>query len=111
MIGAQYEDIECPQHVVNVIAMSQEQNTTTKATRSRDLPQPEIFNPFTDNDIGSALALRDLMSDLRQDGSMMGGPAPMTPKDRSRFLSKLDDVINAVRRAQGLPQLRRSDPA
>ena len=48
---------------------------------------------------GSVLALRDLLSDLRQDGTVMGGPAPMTPKDRSRFLSKLDDAINAVMRA------------
>lgn len=55
-------------------------------------------NPFTENDIGSALAMRELMSDLRQDGSVMGGPAPMTAKDRSRFLSKLDEAINAVRR-------------
>jgi hypothetical protein len=28
-----------------------------------------------------------------------GGPAAMTPKDRSRFLSKLDEAVNAVRRA------------
>ena len=54
---------------------------------------------FTDNDIGSALALRGLMDELRQGGAMTGGPAPMTPKDRSRFLSKLDDAVNAVRRA------------
>jgi uncharacterized protein YaiI (UPF0178 family) len=54
---------------------------------------------FTDNDIGSALAMRGLMDELRQGGVATGGPAPMTPKDRSRFLSKLDDAINAVRRA------------
>ena len=54
--------------------------------------------PFTDNDIGSALALRDLMDELRQGGTVTGGPAAMTPKDRSRFLSKLDELINAVRR-------------
>ncbi len=54
---------------------------------------------FTENDIGSALALRELMGELRQGGVVTGGPAPMTPKDRSRFLSKLDDAINAVRRA------------
>src|ERR1700732_4857622 len=41
---------------------------------------------FTDNDIGSALAMRDLMNDLRQGGEITGGPAPMTAKDRSRFL-------------------------
>ena len=54
--------------------------------------------PFTDNDIGSALALRGLLDELRQGGAMTGGPAPMTPKDRSRFLSKLDEAVNAVRR-------------
>jgi uncharacterized protein YaiI (UPF0178 family) len=55
--------------------------------------------PFTDNDIGAALAMRDLMDELRQGGAVTGGPAPMTAKDRSRFLSKLDEIVNAVRRA------------
>jgi len=55
--------------------------------------------PFTDNDIGSTLAMRDLLEELRQGGTMTGGPAPLMPKDRSRFLSKLDEAINAVRRA------------
>jgi uncharacterized protein len=55
--------------------------------------------PFTDNDIGSALAVRELMEGLRQGGAVTGGPAPMTAKDRSRFLSKLDEAVNAVRRA------------
>jgi len=53
----------------------------------------------TDSDIGAALGMRDLMEQLRQSGSVTGGPAPMTPKDRSRFLSKLDEMVNAVRRA------------
>jgi uncharacterized protein len=55
--------------------------------------------PFTDNDIGAALATRELMDTLRQMGTVTGGPAPMTAKDRSRFLSKLDELVNAVRRA------------
>jgi uncharacterized protein YaiI (UPF0178 family) len=55
---------------------------------------------FTENEIGSVLATRDLMDELRQGGAVTGGPAPMTPKDRSRFLSKLDESINAARRAQ-----------
>ena len=55
--------------------------------------------PFTDNDIGAALALRELKEELRQSGAVTGGPSPMTPKDRSRFLSKLDEVASAVRRA------------
>jgi uncharacterized protein YaiI (UPF0178 family) len=55
--------------------------------------------PFTESDIGSALAMRGLMDELRQGGMMTGGPAPMTAKDRSRFLSRLDEAVNAVRRA------------
>jgi len=54
---------------------------------------------FTDNDIGDARAMRGLMDDLRQYRVMTGGPAPMTPKDRSRFLSKLDEAANAMHRA------------
>lgn len=56
--------------------------------------------PFSDDDIGSAHAVRSLMDELRQGGNLTGGPAPMTPKDRSRFLSKLDEMIHAVRRVQ-----------
>lgn len=54
---------------------------------------------LTDNDIGAVLATRDLMTALRQDGTITGGPAAMTPKDRSRFLAKLDEIVNALRRA------------
>jgi uncharacterized protein len=55
--------------------------------------------PFTEHDIGSVLATRDLMEELRQGGTVTGGPAPMTPKDRSRFLAMLDQMVNASRRA------------
>lgn len=56
-------------------------------------------NPFTEADIGSALATRELLDALRQTGVATGGPAPMTPRDRSRFLSKLDEAVNALLRA------------
>jgi uncharacterized protein YaiI (UPF0178 family) len=56
-------------------------------------------HPLTHNTIGNAVAMRDLREDLRQSGELVGGPAPMTPKDRSRFLAKLDEMVNAVRRA------------
>lgn len=60
--------------------------------------------PFTESDIGSALAMRDLLAELRQGGEAppgLGGSAPMTAKDRSRFLGKLDEMVNAVRRSHG----------
>jgi uncharacterized protein YaiI (UPF0178 family) len=53
---------------------------------------------FTENNIGSALATRDLLSDLRGMGEMGGGPAPMRRQDRSRFLQQLDEVVQRVRR-------------
>ena len=56
--------------------------------------------PFTDDNIGAAVATRDLMSDLRGAGEITGGPAPLTKRDRSRFLQKLDEVIQSIRRQQ-----------
>jgi uncharacterized protein len=55
-------------------------------------------HPFTDNDIGAALATRELLETLRQTGAVSGGPPPMAPKDRSRFLSKLDEYLGAALR-------------
>jgi len=54
--------------------------------------------PFTENNIGSALATRDLLSELRGAGEITGGPPPLEKRDRSRFLQTLDEVIQSVRR-------------
>jgi hypothetical protein len=54
---------------------------------------------FTADTIGEAVAVRDLMEELRTTGEVSGGPSAMTAKDRSRFLSRLDEAINAARRA------------
>ncbi len=53
---------------------------------------------FTENSIGSALAARDLNAHLRDMGVISGGPKPMQSKDKSRFLSKLDEMVNAALR-------------
>ncbi len=49
--------------------------------------------PFTANSIGSAIATRAIMADLRAGGEALGGPAPFSRADRSRFLSALDEVL------------------
>jgi uncharacterized protein YaiI (UPF0178 family) len=49
--------------------------------------------PFTDDNIGSALATRNLLSDLRELGEIKGGPPPFGKKDRSRFLEGLDKAV------------------
>src|SRR3954447_10671687 len=59
--------------------------------------------PFRDSDMGAALGMRNLMDELRQGGAVTGGPAAMTAKDRSRFLSKLDEMAGAVVRAHRRP--------
>jgi uncharacterized protein YaiI (UPF0178 family) len=54
--------------------------------------------PFTDDNVSEALAGRQLMAQLRDQGIMMGGPPPFEKKDRSLFLQKLDQIINAIQR-------------
>jgi uncharacterized protein YaiI (UPF0178 family) len=54
--------------------------------------------PFTENNIGQAIATRDLLSELRGAGEITGGPPPLKKRDRSRFLQQFDDVIQSIRR-------------
>jgi uncharacterized protein YaiI (UPF0178 family) len=49
--------------------------------------------PFTMSSIGSAIATRAIMADLRAGGDIVGGPAPFAKADRSRFLQALDEVL------------------
>ena len=55
---------------------------------------------FTEDNIGQTLATRNLLSELRDAGEMMGGPPPLKKRDRSRFLQQLDEVIQSIRRHQ-----------
>ncbi|MCK5540896.1 MAG: YaiI/YqxD family protein [Deltaproteobacteria bacterium] len=54
--------------------------------------------PFTENNIGQAVAIRGLLSELREMGEMAGGPPPLKKQDRSRFLHQLDEIIQSIRR-------------
>ena len=55
--------------------------------------------PFTPGSIGAAIATRAIMADLRAGGDVIGGPAPFTKADRSRFLSALDEALVRLARA------------
>jgi len=59
--------------------------------------------PFTASSIGGAIATRAIMADLRAGamGEALGGPAPFSKADRSRFLSALDEAL--TRLARGRP--------
>jgi len=54
---------------------------------------------FTVDSIGMTLAMRNLMHDLRSAGEVTGGPRPFSPRDRSAFVSALDQTIRRLQRA------------
>ena len=53
---------------------------------------------FTEDSIGEALASRELLSHLRDLGTVTGGPDSFGKRDRSRFLQRLDEAIQTARR-------------
>jgi uncharacterized protein YaiI (UPF0178 family) len=55
--------------------------------------------PFTTDSIGMTLATRNLMDSLRSAGEITGGPKPFAPRDRSAFLSALDQAIVRLTRS------------
>lgn len=54
--------------------------------------------PFTTSSIGSAIATRAIMADLRAGGDVIGGPPPFGKADRSRYLSSLDEAVVKLKR-------------
>ncbi len=53
---------------------------------------------FDESAIGEALSLRNLMTHVRELGEVTGGPPPFTKKDRSNFLQRMDEIVQALRR-------------
>jgi uncharacterized protein YaiI (UPF0178 family) len=54
---------------------------------------------FTEDSIGMTLATRNLMDSLRSAGEITSGPKSFSPRDRSSFLSALDQAIVRLKRA------------
>jgi uncharacterized protein YaiI (UPF0178 family) len=53
---------------------------------------------WTQANIGNALAGREIAKHLRELGTNTRGPAPLTKRDRSQFLSALDTAAQAALR-------------
>ncbi|MFZ2869964.1 MAG: YaiI/YqxD family protein [Zavarzinia sp.] len=53
---------------------------------------------FTEAGMGLALATRNLMTELRAAGEVTSGPRAFSARDRSTFLSALDEAVNRLRR-------------
>ena len=58
--------------------------------------------PFTPDNIGTALAMRDLMGHLRDTGEVRGNNPAFTARDRSQFLQALETEIQTIKRAYKL---------
>ena len=59
------------------------------------MPNGKIFD---DASIGMALAMRNLMEDLRASGAVSGGPKGFLPRDRSAFISALERCVQQLRK-------------
>lgn len=55
---------------------------------------------FTSDNIGMALAMRELNQDLREAGEIKGYNPAFTNKDRSDFLQALENIIQTIKREQ-----------
>ena len=60
-------------------------------------PRGELY---TEESIGDRLAMRDLLTELRNGGVIQGGPAPFGMTDRKRFASALDSLLHKMLRGQ-----------
>lgn len=56
---------------------------------------------FSPDSMGQALATRAIKATLREAGALTGGPAPITARERSRFSSALDAVVQRELRGRG----------
>ena len=70
---------------------------------SRVLPNgAEAVSPtgkiFTTDMIGTAIATRSIMEQIRSTGEITGGPKPFDARDRSKFLNALDAVVVKAKR-------------
>lgn len=53
---------------------------------------------YTEDRIHDAMASREILGQLRDLGTITAGPAPFHPRDRSKFLQRLDQTIQAARK-------------
>ncbi len=52
--------------------------------------------PFTEDSIGTQLAMRDLLAHLRDTGEIRGGGRGRNRRDRERFLETLEKTVRSI---------------
>ena len=53
---------------------------------------------YTDDNIGMALATRRILEGMRETGEITGGPPPFGKSDRSKFLNRMEMIVQEARR-------------
>ena len=53
---------------------------------------------FTEDNIGMALASRDIMDKIRDSGQVTSGPAPFSAADRSKFLNYMETIVRFAKK-------------
>ncbi len=65
----------------------------------------KVVNPkgheYNEDNIGTAVSGRETAEHMRQTGHKGTGPSAMTKTDKSNFLSKLDQVIQKIKKENG----------
>jgi len=97
MVGSEFDAAD--NWIVENITVDDIAITTDIQLAARCLKKgAKAINPagklFTEENIGSALAMRELSSYLREAGEIKGGNAPYSKQDRSNFLQCLDLMIH-----------------
>ncbi len=101
VVGKDFDSVDnwIYEHVVpNDIVITNDLLFSAKALEKQANVLDTRGREITPDTIGELLATRELMTQLRQMGEMNLGPKPMKPKYRSEFLSRLDQIINRVKR-------------
>ena len=56
-------------------------------------------NTYTNDNIGMALATRAIMEGILATGEMTGGPPPFSKADRSKFLERMEMIVQKARKS------------
>ncbi len=72
----------------------------SRAIKKGAMAISHVGKPFTQDSIGMALAMRDLMAQLRETGEVRGNNPVFTPRDRSNFLQGLENFVQSSKRTR-----------
>lgn len=100
MVGAEFDaaDNWIVEHIVadDIVISSDIQLAARCLNKSARALGPN-GKPFTPDNIGSALAMRELSSYLREAGEIKGHNPNFTKQDRSQFLQALDRMLQTIK--------------